>query len=140
MLRSIPDMRGSAMIRRACTLAGLLALLLQGSSGTHMLLVEHSRCTEHGELVHGGEAHQHEGAAHVETGSGAFQTGSDDGSDEGHGHCALTVDRRGALLSIAAARVSPRLVQLRQAFGPASTCVPVDAERFRVAPKNSPPA
>ena len=128
------------MIRRACVLVTLLSLFLQGSSGGHMLLVEHTRCAEHGELVHGGEAHHHDASTHVETDGIAFEGVSDDASSEAHEHCALTVDRRDTLLTIVESQASPHLVEVRQSFASADAFVPGDARRFRIAPKNSPPA
>lgn len=128
------------MIRRACALAGLLALFLQGSSGGHMLLVEHTRCAEHGELVHDGATHHHEGSAQVEAGVAAFQGVPDEGSGEAHEHCALTVDRLDALLSIADAQVSARFFEPQAAFTSTALSNAVETRRFRVAPKNSPPA
>ena len=128
------------MIRRACALAGLLAVFLQGSSGGHMLLVEHTRCAEHGELVHAGEAHHHDASAHVETTAPAFESVSDEASDAAHEHCALTADRRDAPAAIVEARVLPCLIVGSESARPAEPFAVPTAKRFRVAPKNSPPA
>ena len=128
------------MIRRACALGGLLALLLQGSSGGHMLLVEHTRCAEHGDLVHAGEAHHHDASTDVEPGGPAFETVSDEASDAAHEHCALTADRRDALSAIVEAQVSSCRIEGSESVRPAEPFVLVAAKRFRVAPKNSPPA
>jgi hypothetical protein len=128
------------MIRRACALAGLLGLFLQGSSGGHMLLVEHTRCAEHGELVHGGEAHHHVGAAHDESDFRAFQTGSDGASGEAHQHCALIADRRDALVSIGNAQSAPLAASTVQSLVAEQGLVAAETQRFRIAPKNSPPA
>lgn len=128
------------MIRRVCALAALLALFLQGTSGGHILLVEHTRCADHGELVHDGAAHDHGAARPAETDATAFQTASDDPSGDAHEHCALTVDRRDALVSIANAQSAPVAAGTVQALVAEHGFVPAETQRFRTAPKNSPPA
>jgi len=128
------------MIRRTCVLTTLLALVLQGSSGGHMLLVEHIRCAEHGALVHGGEAHQHDASTHVETDRLAFESDSKNASGEAHEHCALSVDRRDATPSIVQAKVAPCPIEASPSATPDDPFTLVATERFRIAPKNSPPA
>jgi hypothetical protein len=128
------------MIRRACLFTGMLAVLVQGSSGGHMLLVEHTQCVEHGELVHSGEAHRHQAADDVEADSQAFHGASDDGPEEAHGHCALSADHRTALIAIGDSQLATCVYEVRADLGPVSAFVATDNSRFRVAPKNSPPA
>jgi hypothetical protein len=128
------------MIRRACVLAGLLALFLQGSSGGHMLLVEHTRCTEHGELVHSGDAHQHVAGKHAYADATSVHGTPDAGTGETLDHCAVSVDRRDAIGSIGAALPSARVCEGRHSVALADTFVATDTSRFRIAPKNSPPA
>jgi hypothetical protein len=140
MLRATRHLPGSTMIRGACALGGLIALLLQGSSGGHMLLVEHTRCAEHGELVHVDEGHHHPGAWRVETDGAAFLGTSNEGSDEAHEHCAPVVDREDGLLHVTAAQCSPSLAGPDQPAMSTRAPAPVDRRRFRIAPKNSPPA
>jgi len=140
MLWPTRNLLGSAMIRRVCALAGLLMVLLQGSSGGHMLLVEHSRCAEHGELVHAGESHHHEGVSRVETQGPTYQNAPDYAADETHDHCALAADRHDALGAVSDAQISPFEAGAQWQLRFADRFVPVDTQRFRVAPKNSPPA
>ncbi len=128
------------MIQRACVLAGVIALFLQGSSGGHMLLVEHTRCAEHGELVHEGEAHLHQSASHAETGAAGLLGASNEPSEEAHGHCAPQGNRHNALTSVATARVSAPLIEVPQPQLSAGAPIPPQNQPFRVAPKNSPPA
>ena len=128
------------MIRRACVLAGLLALFLQGSSSGHMLLVEHTRCTDHGVLVHNADAHQHVAAEHAHANAPSVHGTPDAGAGEAHDHCAVSVDRRDALGSIGPALTSTPVCQARAVFAIADAFVAVDTSRFRIAPKNSPPA
>jgi len=100
MSRSGLPILGSPIIRGACLLIGSLAVLLQGSSGGHMLLVEHTQCAEHGELVHNGGAHHREARKDAEADSPGFYGTSDDRPEEAHEHCALSADHRHALINI----------------------------------------
>jgi len=128
------------MIRRACVLAGILVLFLQGSSGGHLLLVEHGRCAEHGELVHNGEAHDHVASEHGHTDSVAVHGMPDAGADEAHEHCSASADRRDALVSLVEAQLSARVNEAPQGSTRPNAFIVADTARFRVAPKNSPPA
>jgi len=127
------------MIQGACALMALLALVLQGSSGGHMLLVEHSRCAAHGELVHGG-AHQHEADQDRHGESAVLHGVPDPGSNEAHDHCSVLTDRRDAVVLIGCADAGIRVAEaqdepsiLRRLIAPSTT-------RLRLAPKTSPPA
>lgn len=84
------------MIRSTCILFGLPALVLQGSSGLHMLLVEQSRCAEHGELVHG-DAHPHDPGQSGHAESAELRGTPEAGTDGNHDHCSVYADRRTAL-------------------------------------------
>lgn len=128
------------MIRSACGLTALVALLLQGSSGGHLLLVEHTHCAEHGELVHAEAAHGHEARLAGTADQVAVRGMPSEASDAAHEHCALTAERRDALQAIAAAQLSPHVIELEAPRKSREAFVRFDAERFRVAPKNSPPA
>jgi hypothetical protein len=126
------------MIRRACVLVGILGLFLQGSNGGHMLLVEHSRCAEHGALVHHGDAHPHEVAEYADATS--VQGTPDLGSDEAHEHCALSSDRRDASVAIGASLVVANSASTSQVTAQADAFITSQSALFRIAPKNSPPA
>ena len=128
------------MIRPACVLAGILGLFLQGSNGGHMLLVEHSRCAEHGELVHSEGAHPRVAAAHTHGDSAAVHGTPDDGSDEAHEHCALSVDRRDAPLSIVAWMVSTRSTPAAPDLAVGDAVAVARTVLLGLAPKTSPPA
>ena len=117
----------------------MLALFLQGSSGGHMLLVEHARCVEHGELVHNGEAH-HVAAEQSHAKSPAIHGTPDVGTEEAHDHCSVSADRRDALVSIADAQPSAQVTVAAADIAPLQAFVVAGTARFRVAPKNSPPA
>jgi hypothetical protein len=128
------------MIRRACVLAGMLGLFLQGSTGGHMLLVEHSRCVEHGELVHNSQAHAHVSEAHAHANLAAVHATQNGDSDEAHEHCVLSFDRRDGLASVDASLVFTPPVDAVGDVGLTDAFVAPLAARFRIAPKNSPPA
>ncbi len=140
MPRPDPSLCGSAMIRRVCALGALLGLLFQGSTGGHMLLVEHTRCAEHGELVHNGEAHHHVGTEHAEPHSPGLESAPDHAGDEAHEHCALTADRRDALDVVDDCHLLARVARAPNDLAPSQTRVSPAGDLFRVAPKNSPPA
>ena len=128
------------MIRRACVLASLLGLFLQGSSAGHILLVQHTRCAEHGELVHSRDAHQQPAGEHSHADAAAVHGTPGPGSDEAHDHCALSVDRRDAIVSFCAPVCSTRSFETQHAFAPNEAFGVARTARFRIAPKNSPPA
>jgi len=130
----------SVMIRRVCALAGLFTLFVQGSSGGHMLLVEHSRCAEHGELVHG-HASQDLAADTDEQARGrAFETGHEEAANEGHVHCALSANHRDVLAVIVEAQLRPEVVETAQRLVVERADLAPQSKPFRIAPKNSPPA
>ena len=118
----------------------MLVLFLQGSSGGHMLLVEHTRCSEHGELVHNDETHSHVVAEHGHGDSVAIRGAPDASTDEAHDHCLVSADRRDALVSIVDARAATPTYDALSSITLARTFVVTDTARFQVAPKNSPPA
>ncbi len=130
----------STMIRRTCVLVGLLALFLQGSSGGHMLLVQHTRCADHGELVHPGDAHPHVAAEHAQPDSAAVHGTPDAGSDKTHEHCSVSANRRDGLVAIVDAPASAHVCAMPHGVAVAHEFIVTDPARFRVAPKNSPPA
>jgi hypothetical protein len=128
------------MIRRACGLLGVIALLLQGSEGGHMLLVEHTRCAEHGELVHAADGHEHASADEAAAEHSAFQAAAELGDEAGHGHCSHASERRDAAADVPtshalALRRVASISSLREA-----SAFPTLARLYRTAPKNSPPA
>ena len=118
----------------------MLSVFLQGSNGGHMLLVEHARCAEHGELVHNGEVHHHETGTHAEADSPTLQNTSSDRPGEAHEHCAFSADHRKGLIAISGAQLSTHAYEARVDFVLASVFVGPSGARFRIAPKNSPPA
>ncbi|MFW2390547.1 MAG: hypothetical protein ACN4G0_19585 [Polyangiales bacterium] len=135
-MRQLPDF---LMIRHICALAALLALMLQGSSGGHMLLVEHSRCAEHGELVHGSGADHHGSNAPTSADSASVQ-GTSPAHEDAHDHCTVSVDRRDAPASIDDSGWRAYSFTTLLSRAPANDLFSVRSHRYRLAPKTSPPA
>lgn len=141
MLRPSDIIRSSAMIRRSCTLLAVVGLFLQGSTGGHMLLVEHTRCAEHGDLVHGDQqAHEHAARADEVADVHAFEGASDTGPEAAHEHCSDSAERRDAAAEIKNASFVALVDSRDTCAHPASPWHPEPAPRYRTAPKNSPPA
>jgi hypothetical protein len=125
------------MIRSACALAVLALGLLQGSSGGHMLLVEHTRCAEHGEWIHGG-GHDRTAGEPVQSDPVSFEHRRT--SEEAHEHCAMSAERRDAASRVADASFVALLDGTPYRLLIEPTAFVSSADRFRVAPKTSPPA
>jgi hypothetical protein len=122
----------------AIAVAGAL-LLAQVAGLAHLLVVEHERCAEHGDIVEGGANH-HAAAAAERQERDRASIGNDGDEIAGHDHCLyLATLRRGAgserqhVVLVPRAPVD-RLVGAEtreQASGPSL---------LRIAPKTSPPA
>lgn len=115
-------------------------MVLQGSAGGHMLLVEHTRCEEHGELVHDAQPHHRASGPRAESSTETFQPSPDRSADGTHEHCALTVDRRDAAVPIAGSRIVRLADEAAPTFFSVDAFIVVDTKRFLDAPKHSPPA
>jgi hypothetical protein len=126
------------MIQRACVLAGILGLFLQGSAGGHMLLVEHARCAVHGDLVHDSDPRRHGLARHASADVASAQASQDTGSDEAHDHCTPSSDRRDATVVIGTSLQGAHLRDAGQTLVVAHALIVPRAVRLRIAPKNSP--
>ncbi len=119
-----------------------LCLAAQGLVLGHYALVEHTRCAEHGELVHVGghaDAHgtEHGAGAAADVASDLITTG-EAAHDESHEHCATCSERRkvicapAPIVATVSVRVDPSSTPVVQVFG-ASRAV------YWIAPKTSPP-
>ena len=102
-----------------------------------MLLVEHTKCAEHGELAHG--AHGHPGELGADAGQ-ALRSTSDRGLEASHDHCSLATNRRDAVTPIDGASVAGVLTILAPDRLEIEVAPSEIAPRYRLAPKNSPPA
>ncbi len=105
----------------------------------HYIAISHTHCAEHGEIVHGGAAH--EDSPFAESGAGPWIAGTEPAEDDhGHDHCPFAPVPRAQML-VAAANQSSRSAH------PAPDAAPDACRRthatialFRLAPKQSPPA
>ena len=103
-----------------------------------MLLVEHTKCAEHGELVHDGHAHRADAPSRTDR---SWQSHSTPQSEASHDHCSLASDRRHAVPPIVGAGVTGLLeIDATSRFEAVGVASWDTFKRFRLAPKNSPPA
>lgn len=117
---------------------GLLALFLQGSGGGHMLLVEHTKCAEHGKLIH--EAHE-DGAETATQPGRSLRSASDPDPETAHDHCLLAAERRDAVKPVVDAWVTGMLaIDAPDRFPTVDIALQERVPRFHIAPKTSPPA
>ncbi|MEM9727110.1 MAG: hypothetical protein AAF997_00895 [Myxococcota bacterium] len=114
--------------------------MLQVSSAAHLWLIDHVRCLEHGELIHG-SAHRAEGLPRTLTEAEAFLPSRGSRGSHNCEHCSVAAERKDAVALDSPSEVAdaPRL-----AFVTTTPVAIGDARpgplRFRIAPKNSPPA
>jgi hypothetical protein len=137
----VAHLRRELFHRRWASAALAVALVAaQGASLAHLSLVRHEICPEHGELIHP------DAAPHaVATQPGDPRRPSAFGVEEraaafGDDHCTVVGHRRESALPsssdvIVPGEVAPATVCLELAWAPAAS-----EPRFRVAPKQSPPA
>jgi hypothetical protein len=120
-----------------------LCLFLQGSAFAHTLLVRHTLCLEHGELIHAPSAAADAAprALESERGRGAEQ-GSALASEHEHEHCAVFALRRNALAPLAQAQITGALTGFERPCGGhgEGVCSSPSAALLLLAPKTSPPA
>jgi hypothetical protein len=127
-------------VARGRWLPGMLALALVAAQGAwlaHFALVKHAYCPEHGELVHLDAAPHTAVGAHPAKTRGLY---APEEAEQGrHEHCALLGLRREVALPASSSAFLP-------AYDPPTNVVPGVAwapssdTRFRLAPKQSPPA
>ena len=118
--------------RRA--LVACLCLAAQSFALAHLFLVVHDRCSEHGEVVHGDDHHDHgDGLARWDIGGAERSTRSGD-----HDHCQTFAEPRDH-------RITPPVVSITLAATtaltlPSELAAPVTTRPlYRLAPKVSPP-
>lgn len=130
----------SLVFRRSNVAISLLALVIQVSSAGHPLFVEHVPCAEHGHLIHGSAHHGDNVWGPLIEAQAVRPTSNSDGSS-GCEHCGIAVERKDTAAPHAPFELSdtPRLADATPA--PVSVTIVLSGPlRFRVAPKNSPPA
>jgi hypothetical protein len=121
-------------------LVALLCVAGQLATSTHLVLVRHEACPEHGELLHGEAAHAGHGSQAADTAntaavSNAAQTAAE---PHDHEHCSVPCERR--------ALAVPAASSVRFIAGPAACAFTGEQRALRrgtpllaLAPKQSPP-
>ncbi len=122
-------------------LSALLALALAGAQGAslaHLAIVKHAYCPEHGELIHP-DARPHASASAPRPTTPGLYASEEEAHAHGHDHCILSGQRRD--VALAARTTAVPIDGARQSdVAPGLACVPASNPRFRLAPKQSPPA
>jgi hypothetical protein len=143
-------MTGQPMRRAlALLLAGVYALSLSGSL-LHQILVEHVRCADHGDLVHAAPGDDHHGPWSVDPTTTAAvgisgSTAAEHLDAHAHEHCAVAAfatmaAATSAVVVVASPSPPPPVLAAQQQRSPPDAHTPwADRERFRLAPKGSPP-
>jgi len=140
MLRDRDIAMSFAMIQRSCVLLAVIGMFLQGSEGGHMLLVEHTRCAEHGDLVHAGDAHGHGVEAALVAETRTIEGAPDPSGDSAHEHCNHASEQRRAVAGVPPSHLRARYELAPAVRAPIVVALPIRAPLFRTAPKTSPPA
>ena len=126
-------------MRRIITLAlpGVIALALvaQFSQAAHLVLVKHSLCAEHGELVHGSQRALAKDPSRGVPNS--VSAAAHDGAKD-HEHCPALLNNKNRVVPPASADII-HVVPLPPDVAMVDTLTPVIVDVLRHAPKNSPP-
>lgn len=130
-----------ARLRHLLVVAAWVCLVTQISALTHFLLVEHVRCSEHGELIHAQDAHHSEtpkaGPEHLSPQQ--LLTSSGEPDEHEHDHCLVGAEQR------ASSRSESSFLQLhagqrhRETLSVAPSHVISASRTYAFAPKTSPP-
>ncbi len=133
--------RQTSTARRPVLAIALLALSTQVASVGHLLLVRHTMCPEHGELVEsaasGGPAARAAAVAR-RSASSAIRADAVALEEHGHVHCALAANRRAA--HTPAALASVKMPPSPAPAAPACALArPLLQAIYVLAPKASPP-
>jgi hypothetical protein len=123
----------------AIGVAGAL-LLAQVAGLAHLLVVEHERCAEHGDIVEGAANHPAAAAAERQEGDRASVRAAGD-EIAGHDHCLyLATLRRGTGSECQHVVLAPRAAAARFVVGAERREQASGPSLLRIAPKTSPPA
>jgi hypothetical protein len=111
-----------------------LCLAAQAFALAHLFLVVHTRCDEHGEVVHGDDHHERD----TDDTTTRWATGGDETGAPDHDHCQTFAEPRELRTDTVHAAFAPVATSLAQAteHAPPVTARPL----YRIAPKSSPPA
>jgi hypothetical protein len=130
-------------VGRGRWLSAALAVVLvaaQGASLAHFAIVKHAICPVHGELIHPGSEPHSSPAVHATRAPGPAVYGSEqDGDAARDDHCGVFGYRREVALPTISSAILPE--DVRPVGTPMTLAwVPTSETRFRIAPKQSPPA
>ncbi len=129
-------------VGRGKSLSAALAVALvaaQGASLAHFALVKHAICPLHGELIHPGSDAHPPPAVHASRASGPALFGSErDGDAARDDHCGVVGHRREAAVATVSSALQPH--DVRPMPAPLALAWSPTSPRFRIAPKQSPPA
>lgn len=132
----------SSLSHNLRTALTVLCLVAQGLVVGHHVLVTHTRCAEHGELVHVDEhadAHVDDGAVEraPESEYASVDAGDAPHADD-HDHCTASTDRRKAIQAVSSTLVVD-VVAVADASFVAVVGVATGRAVHVIAPKTSPP-
>jgi hypothetical protein len=130
-------------VGRGRWLSAALAVVLvaaQGASLAHFAIVRHAICPVHGELIHPGSEPHSPPAVHATRAPGPALYGSaQDGDAARDDHCGVVGYRREVALPTISSAILPE--DVRPVGTPMTLAwAPTSETRFRIAPKQSPPA
>lgn len=128
----------SGMTHSLRTAVTVLCLVAQGLVVGHHVLVTHTRCAEHGELVHTDEHSAHVAPLHEAEAEHASVDAGEAAHSDDHEHCTASTDRRKALQAAAYAGVHAVVVVANVSRVVVPGDVPGRAVHV-IAPKTSPP-
>ncbi len=131
-------------LSKQCLAIGLatFALIGQLASLSHLVLVRHTVCLEHGELIHPDEASARGVATtHLsESLASALRPAPEATGSHGHEHCAIAAHRRERVVVLAASALALELPAEGPRLSPGTTDAQLTPRAvYRFAPKSSPP-
>ena len=125
--------------RRQLIVGVLGCVALQLSGVAHQVMVRHSRCVEHGEIIHSdGLAQGHGGSAAPRDARSRVERAQETGP-QSHDHCAAVFEQRKALGMASACVISARELTVPPDWAPRAT-PDTGREIYDFAPKTSPPS
>jgi hypothetical protein len=139
-MRTSRLVQGFRQVRWASAALACALVLAQGASLAHFAIVRHAICPVHGELIHRGSEPHHSQVVDRTHGAGSALFASDLDVDASRDdHCQVVGHRREVALPTVVTGVLPD--DARGASAPvALVWAPPSEVRFRLAPKQSPPA
>ncbi len=131
-----------AWMRHCLAVVAWVCLVTQLSGVMHFLLVEHARCAEHGELIHGHVQHaERETDAHPGTVAPSSHLFVPAGRSEehDHDHCLVASEKREAIATTPTLLSGPSAGEDSAVVADVSHELVLVARVYAFAPKTSPP-